>query len=39
MDNVIKEFKDECFMKDVNFSENSVYDNFYILYTTQHHRQ
>ena len=29
MDDVIKEFLDECFMKDVIFGENSVYDNFY----------
>ena len=29
MDDVIKEFIDKCFMKDVIFGENSVYDNFY----------
>ena len=28
MDDVIKEFTDKCFMKDVIFGENSVYDNF-----------
>ena len=29
MDDVIEEFIDECFIKDVIFGENSVYDNFY----------
>ena len=28
-DDVIKEFIDECFIKDIIFVENSVYDNFY----------
>ena len=29
MDDVIKEFIDECFVKDVIFGENYVYDDFY----------
>ena len=29
MDDVIKEFIDECFIKDIIFGESSVYDNFY----------
>ena len=29
MDDVIKEFIDECFVKDAIFGENSVYDHFY----------
>ena len=29
MDDVIKDFIDECFLKDINFGENSVHDNFY----------
>ena len=29
MDDVIKEFIDECFIKDVIFGESSVYDHFY----------
>ena len=28
-DDVMKEFIDECFIKDIIFVENSVYDNFY----------
>ena len=28
-DDVIKEFIDECFIKDIIFVENSLYDNFY----------
>ena len=29
MNDVIEGFIDECFIKDVIFGENSVYDNFY----------
>ena len=29
MDDVIKGFIDECFIKDIIFVENSVYNNFY----------
>ena len=29
MDDIIKEFIDECFVKDVIFGENFVYNNFY----------
>ena len=37
MDDVIKEFIDECFIKDVIFGENSVYENFYDEIRTNNH--
>ena len=37
MDDVIKEFIDECFVKDVIFGENYVYDDFYVEVSANNH--
>ena len=37
MNDVIEGFIDECFIKDVIFGENSVYENFYDEIRTNNH--